>query len=95
LTLTHSLGVAPSQCFIYLHNVTAEQNYSIGDEPEAMSGGFDTTNNRGTAIWMDATNVNVRFGSLNPFVVVNKTTGVLSTITITDWKAVFRCYLNN
>lgn len=38
------------------------------------------------SVWIDSTNVNVRFGSANPpFILLHKTTGALAVPTAANW----------
>jgi len=81
LTLAHGLGVAPRAMQVLLVNTTAELGYSIGDV-------VLTASNNMPAVWPDATNINVRYGSAAPSV-AHKTTGVLTAITAANWNARF------
>ncbi len=96
LTLAHGLGVQPHVLMPWLHNVTAEQNYSIGDEIPIWAMGENGAN-QGAAYITDATNVNVRFGTSagNAFNILNKTTGAVAGITNADWKLVVRAWVYN
>jgi hypothetical protein len=95
LTLVHGLGVQPSDIQVYLRCITAEQNYSIGDEVRFN----DTQNNTGgsgMAVIPDATNINARFHSANTPALTNKTTRASGGyLTAANWKAVFRCQVFN
>ena len=89
LTLAHGLGVQPKLYQPYLQCTTAEFGYSIGDEILLNPGGG--TANKGIAIWPDATNLNVRFGSSQPDI-INKSNGSGGTITTANWKLVVRAW---
>ncbi len=87
LTLAHSLGTTPSLVQLFAVCVTAEAGYSIGDVI-LLPPGADPTNavNRVMSVWIDSTNVNVRFGSANPpFILLHKTTGALAVPTAANW----------
>lgn len=89
LTLAHGLGVQPKLYQPYLQCTTAEFGYSIGDEILLNPGGG--TANKGIAIWPDATNLNVRFGTSQPDI-INKSNGSGSTINTANWKLVVRAW---
>lgn len=97
LTLAHGLGAKPQLVTGVLQNLTAEANYSIGDEimfPAYLgfAGGLAPLS-RGIAIVPDATNLNIRFGSsANAFDYLNKTTGVLTALTNANWALVARAW---
>ena len=80
LTLAHGLGAAPRIKLIELVCQTAELGYSIGDVIQAQ----DNT----AMILPDATNLNIRYRSAS-IGVMNKTTGVFTSITAANWKARF------
>ncbi len=89
LTIAHGLGSRPTRIWAHLVNQTAELNYSIGDRlivspSQSSSSAVDS---RGLSIVPDATNLNIRFGSAELFV-LNKTTGAGAAITNVNWKLV-------
>ena len=92
LTLAHGLGVEPKLVSVILVCQTAEFGYSVGDKvfvPWQES----YTLNSGVSIVGDATNLNIRYGSyVNVFIVVHKTTGAATGITVANWKAIFRAW---
>lgn len=85
LTLAHGLGTTPTLLAATLVNTTAELGYSIGDK-------FALFNSNVLSIVPDATNLNIRFGSVGPFAIPHKTTGVATTITNADWNIVFSAW---
>lgn len=88
LTLAHSLGREPDIIQAWLKCQTAEAGYSIGDK---LAAGVSSEQgiSRGLSIVCDSTNVNVRFGSdAAPFVILNKTTGTITTATNGNWRLV-------
>ncbi len=95
LTLAHGLGVQPHVIMPWLHCVTSEQNFSVGDELPiwAMAENGAT---QGAALVTDATNVNVHYGSSpGVFTILNKTTGNSASITNTNWKLLVRAWVYN
>jgi hypothetical protein len=92
LTLAHGLGVQPPIVEIYLHCVTAEQNFSVGDESLFI---FGPTNNNGLNMAPDASNLSIRIGSSGSFGLLNKTSGVGFVVTNANWKLIFRAYVYN
>lgn len=94
LTLAHGLGVQPKLYLPYIKCLTAESGYSIGDEViinPATSG--EGSLNRGISIVPDATNINIRFGSDNPpILMMNKSTGAFTGATSANWKLIIRAW---
>lgn len=92
LTLAHSLGVAPKLVQAELVCTTGELNWVAGDRMVIACGaGADSASNRGIAVYHDATNVYVRFGSAaSPIVIHNKNSGATAAMTIANWKLVMR-----
>lgn len=95
LTLAHSLGAMPVIVQVRLKCLTAELNYSIGDEVMIdFFGGYQGGNTgQCLSVVPDATNLNIRYGgAANVFAVPNKTTGILANITNANWAAIFRAF---
>lgn len=94
LTLAHGLGVKPILIYPVLQCTTAEHGYSIADEvqvPFIDSSGAAA--GVGFSCVPDATNLNVRYGSgANTFIVLNKTTGAVASITNSSWRLVLRAW---
>jgi hypothetical protein len=91
LTIAHGLGSKPRLVQLRLKCVTAEKNYSIGDEiffgPMACGSSGENT---GISVVPDATNLNIRFGSqANVLSIVDKTTGASGVGTIANWNVIF------
>jgi len=86
LTLAHGLGAAPKFVNFELVCQSTEQGYSVNDViviREVNSYSFD----RGLACWLDATNINIRFGTAAAvFQYGHKTTGAQSALTNANWK---------
>ncbi len=97
LTLAHGLGVQPNTVEAWLHCVTAEANYSIGNEAPYNFGGYnDGAHFWGVAAVADATNiVSVCGSNVNAVALLNKTTGSLVFLTNANWKLIFRATVNN
>lgn len=95
LTLAHGLGSSPKLVQTTLKCVTAEQNFSVGDEIVVF--GTDQSSastDRANTFVIDATNISVRFSSAgNCFVVANKTTGAAVGLTNADWKLIVRAWV--
>lgn len=94
LTLAHGLSAAPSlmQCRIICK--VANVGFAIGDEVLIASTVVSSASaNKGLSLWPDATNVNIRFGlGSGTFNIVNKSTGGVSSITITSWKLIVKAW---
>lgn len=97
LTLAHGLGVQPHLLLQILHCVTAEANYSVGDEVAVPLGAFNNGGAvAGASAVMDATNITVRMAAqANPYYIANKTTGAATNTTPADWKVIFRAWVYN
>jgi len=94
-TLAHGLGVRPTLVTAELECTTAEFGYSIGDVIEMPIGQRATpsTNNYGVVVAKDATNLVYRFGSnADVFAYLNKTTGVMVSLTNGNWQIRFRAW---
>ena len=99
LSLTHSLGAKPKLVQFYAKCLTAENDYSIGDEiqlggPGIVFVGAGSSACGGFVSVADATTVTVRFGNgaANPIAALHKTSGALSTLTNANWAFVVRAY---
>jgi hypothetical protein len=88
LTLPHSLGSKPKLCLVVLQCLTADSSYVTGDEV-LLEPGYHGVNSSGIAVYPDATNINVRFGSNNMFL-MRKDNGNSFTITNANWALVAR-----
>ena len=86
VSVAHSLGVKPKMLESRLVCVTAEAGYTAGEEVKA-----DVVNNgstiNGHTVWVDATNVNVRFNNnVTMYTIFHKTTGNPTNLTNANWK---------
>ena len=92
LTLAHGLGVVPRLVQVVVECLTGDADYEVGDFLFAsyMTG----SNNAGTAITFDATNLYVRYGSNAGAAIgtLNETTGTFAALTDANWRATFRAY---
>lgn len=91
LTLAHSLGSAPKKVWAALVCQSAEANYSSGNvvpiDFQYIPGG---SYNTGFSCTVDATNLNIRYGSTaSTFTVLDKTSGSATGITNANWKVRF------
>lgn len=94
LTLAHSLGVRPKIIRAYLQCTTDNAGYVVGDRVEVPIG-FDHNSAvvRGITVYFDTTNINVKFAnSTNTFILLNKSTGDVATITNTSWQLYIEAY---
>lgn len=85
LTIAHGLGVEPIGVSAFLVCQAAEHGYSVGNVV-AMNSGENAieASSYGHSLVVDSTNINVRYGL--GYQVLNKGTGVASTITLANWK---------
>lgn len=91
LTLAHSLGAAPKKAWAALVCQSTEANYSSGNvvliDFQYIPGG---SYNTGYSCTVDATNLNIRYGSTaSTFTVLDKTSGSAVGITNSNWKVRF------
>lgn len=97
LTVAHGLGAVPFSLTVVLHCVTAEQGWSVGDEPivypgsMAYSGGGYSAS--GLQAWMDSTNVYLLQGSNGNLYLPNKGTGAQFAITQANWQLIIKARL--
>lgn len=95
LALTHSLSKIPYLIRPFLICKTAELGYSIGDEVAIDIGqsASSTTEDYGMSVVPDATDINVRYGiSSRVFLLLHKTTGVATVITLANWRLIIRAW---
>lgn len=89
LSLTHGLGVVPKRVWVSLKCLSAELNYSVGDIVTQPFYDHNSTN-IGVAVVADATSLTTRYGSaVNPFSLLNKTTGGATVLTNASWACRF------
>jgi hypothetical protein len=87
LPQAHGLSALPTQVRASLVCITAELNYSVGDEVQL---GCGTASGQGI-VEADATNVTILLQGTPS--VPDKTAGTPSSITLADWKLVLRAWL--
>jgi hypothetical protein len=95
LTVPHSLSAVPYNVSVSLKNTTGEHNWSVGDEILVPNGAYEGTSgaDKGFAIWVDSTNVNIRFSSAAaPFDYYDKTAGTGVTLTNGSWELYIRAW---
>lgn len=90
LTLAHGLGATPTLVRLQLKCITAEGDYSIGDIYELGAGATSGTD-KSTAVWCDATNVNIRFSDSAPNI-SRKSFGYDFAITAAKWKLIVKAW---
>lgn len=92
LSLAHGLGSMPLLVQLRVKCLTAEANYSVGDEIVVDMVG-QTASNRGISIVPDSSNIVIRFGSaVNVFQVPDKTTGAGATLTNANWALIVKAW---
>jgi len=93
LTIPHGLSASPLLIQARLICKTAEIGYSIGDEVVLSMYGSDAVNSFGASVVIDTINIDIRYGShANVFLLINKTTGAVSSITLANWKLIVRAW---
>lgn len=92
LTIAHGLPSAPFFVSIEFVCTVADAGYAVGDRLQRPAGGSGMGGGSSVEVWPDATNLNVRFGSLS-FSVAHKTTGAQTALTLTSWQAVLRAFV--
>lgn len=88
LTIAHGLGRVPTEVWCSLVCQTGEANYIAADiiPSNCLDGGA----NKGWTCTVDATNLNIRYGSAaNVFSAKDKTTGATTALTNGNWRTVF------
>ena len=92
LTLAHGLGQIPKAVELFIICKTAEMGYAVNDITIPIP---NTSSNSTTAVYMDATNIYIRYGSAGSSsvgYVVHKTTGTPSGITNGSWRLIVRAF---
>jgi len=90
LILGHGLSSTPSLYMIFAKCVSAQGNYSVGDEVP-LSG--EHRSNEGVALIPDGTNITCRIGSdISPISLLDKTTGAGFSATNANWKLIIRAW---
>ena len=94
LVLGHGLTGQPQMTFVVLVNVVPEFNYLVGQQTPANAATGASSNNQGTSIVPDASNLNIRFGAGSGggtpvYSVIDRTTGATNGITNANWQAIF------
>jgi hypothetical protein len=95
LTIAHGFSSAPSLIQCRLINKTTQHNYSVDDELIINNGNNSqgAGDDRGHSIVMDATNINVRFGSnAKAYQLLDKTSGAAVEATNANWKLIVKAW---
>lgn len=94
LSLSHGLGVKPKHATLSLKCVLADQGYSAGEETEIGWGPQDGGFSYGANYTATDSVISVRIGAAGRgFIVINKTTGVMTDLTATaNWRLVVRAW---
>lgn len=93
LTLAHSLGAVPKSFTFELECATAEAGFSVGEDIVISINSTAVGDNRFTAVYMDATNVYVRYSNAaQVFTYANKATGAALQLTNTSWRLRVRAF---
>lgn len=90
LVLPHSLGTQPLLVVTSMINVVAQTGFTLNEEI-IVNPMWDYTNNYGTAITVDATNVTVRYGSSGQLI-MRTDNGVAATAVTASWRYRFRAF---
>lgn len=94
ITLAHGLGAKPKLISLELVCKAAEHGYSVGDciTVPSQAGGYSTSN-YGCTTRLDATNINLRFGSqvTATFLILNSS-GTNFGATNTNWRLIVRAW---
>lgn len=86
LALAHGLGSRPNDIWGEIECTTINASYSVGDRVVVAFPDSDGTRT-GCAVYADATNVNVRFGSsANLWAIPDKSSGNATSITNSSWR---------
>ena len=92
LTLAHGLSNAPSHIRCNLYCSTGEGGWTAGDVIEAGST-MEYGGNNGIAVYADATNIYVRYGSATTvFLPPNKSTGASFSATNSYWRLIVEAW---
>lgn len=87
LTMAHGMSAAPRLVLCQAICLTTEGGWAVNDVVEMSTAG------NGFGVYVDATNVYVRFNNAaNPCQYFNKTTGAVFTMTNANWRLIFRAY---
>jgi len=93
LTLSHLMAAPPKLVSATLVCKTAALGYSVGDIVQAPMTAQDSGSGYGVSISWDATNINIKFGTLAAvFFLTRKDTGGTSIIAPADWRLVVRAW---
>ena len=93
LTLAHGLSGQPKLIQLYLEAQSSTLGYSADDQVLIHAGGQEAGSNRGIALWPDATNINIRFGSSASMCdVVRADTGATAAITNGSWRLIVKAW---
>jgi len=95
LSLTHGLGVQPSIVNYFMHCVSAEGSYSIGDELQIALNGSGA-GNTGANVLLSATAANIYYANTTAvFLLITKGGGISFAPTNSKWTFIVRAYVNN
>ena len=92
ITWAHGLGAKPTKLCRYIKCLTAEDNWSIGDEQETGLNHSGAGTSRQHSMYADATNVYTRISN-NGISGANKTTGAAIGFTSSRWEIYIRAEL--
>ena len=85
ISWAHGLGVTPQLFGCYLQCATNDGEYVVGDQVNI--GSFDSGGSRHTAVWANATTVNL--STVSSLLFANKTSNAGIVITPANWRVVF------
>lgn len=90
LTLGHSLTVIPKSLEIWARCENSSVNYSPGDQVLLS---IDPSTSNGISVVPDATNLNIRYGSVAQVIrLTNKNSGSSANPSNSDWRIIFKAW---
>lgn len=94
LSVAHGLGAKPFGWDLYLHCVTAEGDWSVGDEVNLGPGSSWYRGVQSNFMgYADATNVNIVFTANNQLQLMDKSTGNIYDASPSNWAIIVRAWL--
>lgn len=90
-TIAHGLGRRPKFVYVEAVCLIAEFNYSIGDTVAVNVGGDQDASNRKLSVRYDATNIITRLPG-NGIYIADATTGAANSMTVANWRLVYRAW---
>ena len=92
LTLAHGMGSEPKILQYIIQCITAEHGYSVGDRINVSSFTASDTIPRPTSVFINATNIQIRFFAGAAFQISDKSTGTNQAISNNRWELYVRAF---